>query len=241
MAAPRSELADPKQWEILGAFFAYFAVAKDIPEVLRKLGITHLFSHDIKDRLLNIHSSADSWLLWSFSLLTMLLLLWLLWRNKTPVDRGESGDQNTLKDAYSDHTRIRTIRSLGLYALRQLVLNAFQVLYFDNFKRPSTWAEERDNFQYVDRFGFKNGQSFEFQYPKNFSALAIRVQENTPDRKFSAPVLRKPTFREMTLLMFGSNFFPFWFVGYTARKILWNLYFGPLLIAAVIYWLVIRK
>lgn len=53
MAESREVIEPPKPWEILGAFFGYFAVAKDAPSTLRTLGLTKLILYRLKDGLLS--------------------------------------------------------------------------------------------------------------------------------------------------------------------------------------------
>ena len=213
MATTRNSDEAPKTWEILGIFFGYFATVKDAPEVFHNLCFSKLIPDSWKNFLLTYNAKPDFWYTLFFTLLSVLLLIFLLIKEKTQQELPEKdnvADKDNLQNILNRAYYISYLKTFGLLYLRNWLVSLEDVEIYGTFKRQSIWAPRPDYFKSIDRIAFKNGTGTEFQYSKNFVHLAIR---NHPvgDVTYEAEVIRKPTWKEIRLLFLASNFFPFWF------------------------------
>lgn len=218
MATKRDEFEPPKPWEILGAFFGYFAVAKDIPGVMRTLGFGHVCPDWLRTQLLDWHNAPDAWLLWSFTVVTVVMLAFLLWRRLPRVEESDSDGMKAALRSMKRHRILRIVRSFGLILVRNAIMNRLKVTGYGTFKKPSTWAEDPKAFDYVDRINFKDGRGVEYQYTRDFSALHVREHPPTSDN-YGPASSRRPTWSDAKVLVFGSNIFPFWYLAHLCARV----------------------
>ncbi len=80
MADLRKLYKEINPWEVLLAFFGYFAIAKDVPTNIRTLQIPRLVPDLVKNKLLQWNSSGDFWVLLSFTCFVIFALSILLLR-----------------------------------------------------------------------------------------------------------------------------------------------------------------
>ncbi len=217
MADKRETLDPPKPWEILGAFFGYFAVAKDAPAVLRQLKIGALIPIECKSRLLQWNGDGDFWFSLFFTLVTLAIVLWWLPRERKK-EKEENKDQAKQLAAYLRQSRIiRTVRSFGLVLIREWTLDLLGVGLYGTFKRHSTWSPEPRRLKHVDRITYRSGYGIEMQYGKNFETVFARTHPENDDN-YGPTAEMAPTWREVALLLVASNCFPFWFLVFLLKR-----------------------
>lgn len=217
MAKTRKTLEPPKPWEVLGAFFGYFAVAKDVPTVLRTLGLPKIIPSCFKDLLLRINKHPDFWLLLLFTICTLLLVFWFLPRREEPEELSEQDQLASAVAALRRGKLLRVVRSLGLVLLREKVLDWMGVGLYGTFRKHPTWPPDPTRSKYVDRITYTGGAGVEYQYGKNFCKVFVRTHPAN-NNTYGSTEERIPNFGDMRLLLVASNFFPFWLVIHTLKR-----------------------
>ena len=220
MAQEQKQLKSPKPWEKLGAFFGYFAVAKDSPSILRTLCIPKIAPHVLKRFLLRINPSADFWLLLTFTGLTALILLWWLWREsptEVAAPAGAEWLQKTIKVSDKDYL-LRVIRSFGFVWIRGKILDWRGVRLYGTFRRPPPphWPAMEGRADQVDRIIFTDGTGMEVQYANDFTRIFIK-RVASGSSTFGSTEERPPSWAEIKLLLIASNYFPYWWLMYFVR------------------------
>ncbi|MGE9744389.1 hypothetical protein [Bdellovibrio bacteriovorus] len=227
MSSVKINVKSPNPWETIGMFFGYFAVAKDIPSVLRTLMIPKLVPDCLKAFLLGVVGNGNFWLLIFFTALTVLTYI-LLWTTSHPQEE-EDSDITITKRADADgkasviktmkrYQVLRIIRSLGLVWIRERILDFWKVFLYGTFKRPSNWESDPTRMNHIDRITFDDHSGWEFQYSKDYRSIIARFHPSTTDT-YEESQVREPTLKEVGLLMIASNYFPFWYLGYLFRKL----------------------
>jgi len=215
MAQELKQIESPKPWEILGSFFGYFAVAKDIPSILRMLCIQKIPPYRLKQILLRINPSADFWLLITFTAVTVLILLHYLWRTR-PIKGPDPSSDKELQEFVKigkRNYRLRIIRSFGFAWFRDKILDRMNVNVYGTFQRPPPpyWPAVEDRANSIDRIIFADGTGMEFQYAKDFTTMFVR--RHTPGTNlFNSVEERLPSSVEIRLLLVASNYFPLWWI-----------------------------
>lgn len=219
MATVREPLEPTKPWEVLATLFGYFAIAKDIPDIFRTLSITKLVPQQLKTMLLQYNASSDFWLMVFFTVVMIILWLWLMPRKKEIKEKEKEDIIRELSKSFRRKQIIRIIRSFGLVLLREVFLSLFHVESYGTFRRPPPpdWPLAPDRLESIDRIGYADGRGIEFQYSADFSNLIIREHPRDSDR-FSDPIIRPPSWPDVKLLMLASNIFPFWFLVYLIKR-----------------------
>ena len=231
-ATNKKEYREPKTWEIFGVLFGYFATAKDVPTVLKILKVSKLFSSSWKQYLLEINSSKEFWYLLIFTILLVILFVFILWREKTQPAPQENNDNEEAIETFDDIDEepvkifkrskgsliIGHTKTLGLSILRNIILSLMKVDIYGTFKRPSTWKNKKGYYNRIDRITYCDSNGVEFQYSNNFFKISFRKHPHNSDT-YNNPVERKPTCREILLLLIASNFFPFWFIPHVFIRI----------------------
>lgn len=220
MADPRDEIEPPKPWEILGAFFGYFAVAKDIPEILRMMFIHRLVPDCMKLQLLEWNDSSNFWLLMFFSICVLILLFWFLPSHRNSKEAQNSSEEERFAMAVKAIERgrkIRIIRSLGFVLLREKVLDWMDVSRYGTFKRHSYWGPAPERFKSIDRVTFNSGIGTEYQYAKNHCIVFVRTHPADSDT-YGNTEERVPSLRDIRLLLLASNFFIFWLAVHLVKR-----------------------
>lgn len=218
MTVKRDDFEPPKPWEILGAFFGYFAVAKDAPSVMRTLGATRLCPDWLRTCLLDVNKHADTWLLWMFTIVTVVFLSYLLWRRRPREAPSDSDDMKDALRAMKRHRILRIVRSLGLVLVRNAVMDLLGVTRYGTFKKPSTWPRDPKIFNYVDRINLTGGKGLEYQYARDFSNLLVREHPPTTD-DYGPTAERRPTWNDFKVLIAGSNIFLLWFPAHLVMRL----------------------
>lgn len=212
MATKRNNDEAPKKWEVLGVFFGFFATAKDAPTVFRALAIRKLLPTTIKTFLLAINDNANFWYTFLFTMLSCVLLFGLLIREKVHKelpDQDDLADDDNLKKILNRAYFFSYVKSLGLLFIRNWILGIIGVEIYGTFRRQSDWEPRPNYFQSIDRIAFSDGSGKEFQFSKNYQKISIRVHPSG-DVTYGLPEERKPTWKEIRVLLLASNFFPFW-------------------------------
>jgi hypothetical protein len=212
----------PKPWEVLAVIFGYFTVAKDVPNTLRTLGISKIARFiGLRDCLLRANRNPDFWLLLPFTIVACFLFFWLLLRSERP-EEPPNNDRLARASAVIRRGRIiRVIRSLGLVVLRERILDRMGVAFYETFRRPTdrNWPPEPGRAEYIDRILFKDGQGTEFQYSNDHRVIFVR--RHPPNVDAWGPTEEQlPKADEVKLLLFASNYFPFWLLAYLVRRLL---------------------
>lgn len=201
-------------WETVGAFFAYFAVAKDVPAVLRTLGLPRMLPEGTKRTLLLLQPHADTWLLWAFTLVSVLLVLYLLPRRTPQPAEDPDAEKNYEQRAavlLRRHHLLRAVRSLGLALLRDWLLDLQGVALYGTFLRSANgWPLAADRFEWVDRLHFRAGNTLEYQYARDYAELIIREQPIGTQR-FAAEFRRPVRASDLKLLLLASGRFWLWY------------------------------
>lgn len=218
MVGNRNTIEAPKPWEILGAFFGYFAVAKDAPDLFRRLGFTKLIPDSLREKLLEWNKDPNFWLLFLFTILTFAVVIFWLPRKENNVELSDREKHIAeINKIIRRNKVIRILRSLGLVIIREALLDLKGVLVYGTFSRPDEWQRESERAKWIDRITFKGGGGFEYQYSKNFKKLIVRHHPSGSD-KYDSPVERDPLLGEIPVLIIASNYFVFWFLLYLIRK-----------------------
>lgn len=209
-------------WEVLAAFFGYFAVARDVPDILRTLQIPKLLGllPCVKNQLLEWNASPDFWLLLGFTLFTLFGAFYLLLRKEKdsspkPLDKDEIIRKVTRQ--FRRDKIIRVVRSFGVLLIREFLLGLAGVEIYGTFVRPSTWPKQSTHFNFIDRIAFQAGNGFEYQYRRDFSSLTVRSHPEANDA-YGPPDDSPPKWGDVKLLMIASNFFPFWYVVFWLKR-----------------------
>lgn len=219
----------PKGWELMALFFAYLAVVRDVPWVMRTFGAARLLTEPFKRRLLEIAPNGDLWYILAFSLLVLVWFVWALKRKEIEIigfdsvnDNGNAKVQtrdliNAARLEFRRMRRWRLLKTLGWSWLREKLLDRMDVSQYGTFTRPPTWDNEPTKFDSIDRISFNDRTGIEYQYPRNFSILF--VSEHTAGTIQFGPVSkRQPKFKDVALLFAASNFFIFWLLGNIVRR-----------------------
>jgi len=226
MAIDRTKVERAKPWEILAAFFGYFAVAKDAPDALRMLQIPkflRFFLPCARNQLLEWNASPDFWLLLFFTIITIIIWVRFVRQKKVPEEKEkEDLKEDTIKKLSKEFRRqylIRVIRSFGLVLLRGILLTLLKVRSYGTFKRPAPphWPPAPDRLDSIDRISFADGMGIEFQYSADFTHLIIREHPKNSDQ-FGDFKTRQPTWADIKILLIASNIFPFWFFIYLVKR-----------------------
>jgi hypothetical protein len=211
------KIRDPKAWEKMAAFFAFFAVQKDVPTVLRRL-CPPPWRQFAKRHLLGLVNSGDFWWSWLFTIVTVIFLARVLWPS-VPSESEESVNEDVdaerrkkIETVLRRHRLIRVARSLGLVLIREKLLDALGVRLYTTFPRrqfapPVEPAPDR--FDYIDRIIFVDGKGCEYQYPRGCGLVFVR-EHPASTHQYGPSQRRKLTRREKMVLLVGSNFYPFW-------------------------------
>ena len=236
----------PDVWRLLTVFFGYLAAVRETPKIARAVHISSLVPKWLKRALLGLIHDPDFWFVIGFTLALFLFVLAYL--GKKPVTTSDSeqddsekgfvdaamlrhglkttdlGDQTreqkaakVLEDYFKQSERRRIIRSLGLALIRDWILDKFGVSMYGTFRRPREWPPESEVWPFVDRFRFKDKSGCQFQYAQNFENISVRMHPSNAT-KFDTPVLRLPNAKEFGLLLVGSSFFPFWYIGFGLKR-----------------------
>jgi len=217
MAIARTRTRDPKAWEKIAAWFAFFAVLKDAPVGLRALCPPPLREFARRVVLVHLGSWRSSEFLWSalFTAGTAFFLAWVLWGSK-PGDESVNEDvdeerRKTIERVWRRHQLIRVVRSFGLVLVREKLLDLFGVATYHTFPRSefTTVEPAPDRFDYIDRIKFTDGIGREYQYPRGPGLVFVR-EATAKVREYGLPERRKLTPRERCVLLIGSNFYGFW-------------------------------
>lgn len=227
MAKSRFQLSDLSPLEILGGFFGYFAVANDIPNILRKLSVRSLVPDSWKACLLRFNSNPDFWYLITFTLLVIVGLLRLISSQK-PKKEDPNQDTPQTFETLNDDTfdleaswkrmrKISILRSFGLILVREWILNRLKISLYGTFKRQSDWEPQPERFDYIDRINYDQGEGYEFQYSKNFKFVIVRTHPSD-NSTYGPSSTRTPNLKEIRDLLFASNFFPFWCLIHLLRR-----------------------
>ena len=223
MADQREIIESPKPWEILGSFFAFFAVVKDIPGVLRAFGITKLIPAWLKQKLLGFVGTPDFWLLIFFTAGTLALIICLLWKKKAlkeaqEMDAFEDANDKAWEALIRRNRTIHMIKSLGTILLREKALDFFGVHSYGTFQRYADWPLAPDRSKFIDRVLFTNGDGIEFQYATNYENIIVR-KHSKEVRQYGDSVTRPPTSDETRLLLLASKYYPFWWIIYSFKRL----------------------
>ena len=213
MAIRRRKTRDPKAWEKMAAYFAFFAVLKDAPTVLRRLCPAHWRPRV----LLGFVNSGDFWWSWLFTIVSFMFLAWVLWPSHSEelvdedVPKRDTERRKQIEAVFRRHRRIRVARSLGLVLVREKLLDRLDVGLYATFPRRQFATPEPapDRFDYIDRITFKDGTGFEYQYPRGCGPVFVR-QHAADSSQYGPPERRKLTSREIWILLIASDFYPFW-------------------------------
>ncbi len=217
MASERYGIDPPKPWEILGAFFGFFAVAKDVPAIFRTLGFTALVPAPIKSYILKMNRNPDFWLLGCFSVLTLMLVAFFIPRKREAKENPESDRSEEILRVLRSGKILRALRSLGLTLLREFALDRMGVMIYGTFRRQGDWKPEPQRSKYVDRITFISGSGVEFQYATNCEMVYVRTHPESTDA-YGQTDVRVLSSGETWLLLWASNYFPFWYLGYLAKR-----------------------
>lgn len=225
MAKSRFQLNDISPWEILGGFFGYFAVANDVPDILRKLSIRSLVPNSLEKCLLEINPSTDFWYLSTFTFITFVGFFGVVStsgpsKENPNQDTKSSKDSDLYKELKASMKRMRKIsiiRSFGLVLVREWILNRFKISLYGTFKRPSEWEKQPERFSYIDRINYEQGNGYEFQYLRNFKQVVVRTHPFN-NSTYGPEEIRLPTRQEYWHLLFASNIFPLWFLIHILRR-----------------------
>ncbi|WP_242395829.1 hypothetical protein [Anaeromyxobacter oryzisoli] len=215
----RKKIRDPKAWEKMAAYFAFFAFLKDAPTVLRRLWPAPWRFQVVRRHLLGWVNSGDFWWSWLFAGMTAIVLVRILWASE-PSDSKESVNEDVSRDTklretieatFRRHRLIRVARSLGLVLIREKLLDGLGVGMYATFPRRQFATPEPapDRFDYIDRITFTDGRGFEYQYPRGWGPVVVR-EHPADSSQYGPPKPRKLTSREQMVLLIGSNFYPFW-------------------------------
>lgn len=215
MAIARKKHEPPKKWEILGAIFGYFATAKDIPEVMKTLQISRLIPECLKYWLKTINSSSDFWYLITFTLSLLIFLSHILWKEYA-IDENENSDSYRI--ILENELKRISRNSLGLVNIRNTILSFFDISVYGTIQRQHDWKPKPNFYKYIDRITFTDGHGIEFQYSYFFSKISVR-EHTVEDINYTDPIERKPTWKEIGILLFSSNFFPFWIIPHLIIRI----------------------
>lgn len=219
MAELRNPIEPPKPWEILGAFFGYFAVAKDAPAIIRMLGIPNLVPESFKVFLHRWNTNSDFWLLILFTFLTFaVVFVWLPRKDNTTELSDREKHIADINKAIRKSKTIRIMRSLGFVLVREFILDLLGVTRYGTFSRPSDWQNEPDRARWIDRINLKSGKGVEYQYSKNFQRLIIREHPLSSDI-YGLSAEREPQLREVPMLLVASNYFGIWIIAYLFKKL----------------------
>ena len=223
MAKPRLQMSDLSPLEILGAFFGYFAVAKDVPDILKTLNVKAVVPDCFEHWLLDIKASPDFWYLSAFTVLTILVFFVFV---GTQSSGRENPDQDTSsnlqtfddEDLYDKVSatmkrmrRIAILKSLGLIIVREWILDCLKISLYGTFKRQSDWQPEPERFKSIDRINYYQSDGYEYQYSKKFDFVFVRRHPHE-NSSYGPSEKRLPTWRECWVLAIASNFFWRWFV-----------------------------
>lgn len=224
MAKRRLQISDISPLEILGAFFGYFAVAKDVPDILKMLSIKALLCDSWKKKLLTLNPNANFWYLLFFTVVAIAVFFIFVVTQKEPKKDQNQDTFSTLdNDDYDLHAswkrirRLSVLRSLGLNLVREWILTRLGVSLYGTFKRQSDWMPAPERFKYIDRINYEGAGGDEFQYAKNFKFVIVRTHPANNDT-YGPAETRVPTFKECRTLLFASNFFPFWLLIHLLRR-----------------------
>lgn len=225
MAKSRFQLNDISPWEILGGFFGYFAVANDVPDILRKLSIRSLVPNSLEKCLLEINPSTDFWYLSTFTFITFVGFFGVVSTsgpskenpNQDTKSRKDSDLYKELKASMKRMRKISIIRSFGLIIVREWILSRLKISLYGTFKRPSEWEKQPERFNYIDRINYEQGDGYEFQYLRDYKRVIVR-NHSSHDSTYGPEDIRLPTWKECRLLIVASNFFFLWFVIHIFRR-----------------------
>lgn len=205
----------PEPWEILGAIIAYFAVAKDVPAVLRSL-----LGWGEKE------GWSDTALLWCFTVPFLFASLWLLWRSYADEALEANTDDLPTKKGLglNDVQRmklVRVVRSLGFVWWRERKLDKMGIALYGTFERPETWEPMPGRTPYIDRLMYADGRGIEYQYSRGHDVVYVREHEPRSDSQpapYGPEASRRPTPDDRRLLLVASNHFPWWYVRYLLSR-----------------------
>ena len=217
MAKSRERIKPPKPWEILGAFFGYFAVAKDVPHILRTLGA--IFPSIIKSLLRSLGLNSDTGLQWIFTIAVFAILFYCMPRTQEEEYPEKDDRLEQMERVFRRERWFQIIRSFWLIVLREKILDRMGVAMYGTFRRYSSWAPEPAREHHIDRINFIDGRGIEFQYSKGAYKFFVREHPNNSD-VYGETQERTPTSAEVRLLMIASNFFPRWWISQKLRHCL---------------------
>jgi len=223
------ELLEPlKSWGFLIAtYLGYFSGAGRVVYVVRTLAIPNLLPQALKRLLLSSNHNADFWILLAFTAPICIFFIWLivrgLWReNPEEPDPQKDTLTKAIETAFTiteRNHRWRIIRSFGLLWLREWLLDRMDIRLYGTFMKSSNWPHDPDRSNYVDRLTFKNGTGIEVQYASDYSRILARTHSADSDT-FGETESRLPTVRETEILLFASNYFPFWWAAFLIKRLL---------------------
>lgn len=221
MAKPRLQLSDLSPLEILGAFFGYFAVAKDAPQILKTLNTKAIVPFSLENRLLAFNPNPDFWYLVAFTLLALFVFFVFVNTQSSGKENPNEDTATRLKsfddeDLYDNAAammkrlrRLAILKSLGLVLIREWILDRIKISLYGTFKRQSDWQPEPERFRSIDRINYTDGEGHEFQYSKKFDYVFVRVHPVSNDT-YGPSIKRLPTWSECGTLLVASNFFLRW-------------------------------
>lgn len=209
MATNRMDIEPLKPLEVLGAFFGYFAVIKDIPDIFRTLRISRILPYEFKNILLHCVNSSGFWLDLLFTILVFTILFWFLPRKANLKLAENSNDEVAVIDRLKKVKAIRIIKTLGFALLRDFCVSLTGVEIYGTFKRPYDWDKFDDRFSSVDRLALKDKSNVEYQYSKDFLKLFVRVTSQS-EIQFGTTHIRAPNYKDLQYLIFSSDVFVFW-------------------------------
>lgn len=227
MAKLRSQLSDLSPLEILGAFFGYFAVAKDVPDILKTLSIKSLLCDSWKKKLLDFNSDPNFWYLILFTVVAIaVFFIFVATKKENKEDPNRDtpatfdnldNDEYGLEASWKRIRRLSVLRSFGLILIREWILGRLGISIYGTFKRQADWEPQPERFDHIDRINYEKAEGFEFQYSRNFKFVIVRSHPFDNDT-YGPSETRLPTWKECCHLLFASNFFPFWLLIHLLRR-----------------------
>ena len=217
MATKLVSTEPPKPWELIGALLGYFAIAKDVPQTVRLLyaGVPQW----IRAQLAWVPGVSDGFILFWFTITLAFATSGLLWRTRVQVPSENTSTEVDLVEGAAMMRRwrfVRVLRTLGIAALRDWLLDRLGVGFYLSFERPNGWGKAPDRTPHVDRILFRDGSGVEYQYSARHDVVFVRehAPRETPDPPpYQDEQVRPPNARDRKLLLVASTWhFGLWYL-----------------------------
>lgn len=177
-----------------------------------------------KATLLSINKNPNFWVMAPLTPVALWIFYKVITRRRVNLPAPQLTNDQRVELAVQNFKRkrrisniLRVINSLGFVLIKEWMLGRMGVATYGTFRRPPTWPKAPDRYNRLDRINFDGGEGAEFQYSKDFKHLIVRAHSSNSDT-YGPEVIRRPTPRDVRLLMIASIYFPWWFVCHLFRR-----------------------